>query len=255
MNDADTHIYLSPHRDDVCFSVGHLAGRTGGELINGFSRSRHIDIPLELPADPDARISVITELRRQEDMRFASAARLSRHDLDMPEPPIVGLKPFDLTELFAEVGALSARLVPLLLELLPGRADPECASLYCPMGIGGHRNHLSMLLAIRRAYQKLAQRCTLFLYEDLYYASDASERRTGLAAAIKLFEGFELSPCVTVLDAADAERKMRWIGLYASQLAGPPQIARFTPASGLASGPHEIIWRVSAPRTRSRKGP
>jgi len=115
------------------------------------------------------------------------------------------------------------------------------------MGIGGHRNHLSVLLAVRGAYEALGRRCAVFLYEDLHYASDARARQRGLALAAKVFAGAELSPIVVALDPPAAERKMDWIGLYASQHARPPRLTDFTPASGLSPGPHEIVWRVSRP--------
>jgi len=242
------HIYLSPHHDDVCFSVGHLASETGGALVNAFTQSVYVAARMDLPADPDARLAAITELRRQEDLRFCSAAGLTRHDLGLPEPPVLGLNPFDLTGLTEEVDRLSTKLIPCLLDLLPGGSDPQSAALYCPMGIGGHRNHLSMLLALRQAYEMLGRRCAVFLYEDLHYASDAGTRERGLALAAKVFTGFQLSPIVMALDATATERKMRWVGLYASQHAQPPRVTDFIPASGLSPGPHEIVWRVSWPQ-------
>ena len=241
------HIYLSPHHDDVCFSVGQLASQTGGALVNVFSLSLYVAARVDLPADPGARVAAITDLRRQEDLRFCGAVGLTRHDLGLSEPPVLGLQPFDLTGLTAEVDHLSAKLIPYLLDLLPGESDPHSAALYCPMGIGGHRNHVSMLLAVRQAYEALSRRCAVFLYEDLHYASDAGTRERGLAFAAKVYAGAPLLPIVIALDAPAAERKMRWVGLYASQHAQPPRLTDFTPASGLSSGPHEIVWRVSRP--------
>lgn len=239
------HIYLSPHRDDVCFSLGHLAGRTGGELVNAFTVSGYVAVPMDLPKNPAARVAMITELRRQEDVLFAAAAGLRRHDLRLSEPPVLGLGPFDLTGLDVEVEDLSARLIPYLLNLLPDEDGPEGAALYCPMGVGGHRNHVSMLLAVRGAIEALSRRCNVFLYEDLHYASDAGARQRGLALAARAFAGAELSPLVVPLDAPAVELKMRLIGLYASQHARPPRLAAFTPASGASPGPHEMIWRVA----------
>jgi hypothetical protein len=241
------HIYLAPHHDDVCFSVGELASQTGGALLNAFTISRYVAAPVDLPDEPDAQVALISNLRRQEDLRFTGAAGLARHDLGLSEPPVLGLKPFDLSGIADEVRHLSARLIPLLLDLLPRGGDPRRAALYCPMGIGGHRNHLSMLLAVRGAYPALAQRCAIFLYEDLHYASNARARQQGLALVAKVFAGAELSPIVMALDPLATERKMRLVSLYASQHAQPPQLTDFTPASGLSPGPHEIVWRVSRP--------
>ncbi|MGO8713624.1 MAG: hypothetical protein ACLQUZ_16490 [Rhizomicrobium sp.] len=213
--------------------------------MNLFTRSRYVAVDLELPTDDEAQVEAITRLRRREDELFAGTARLTRHDLGLSEPPVLGYKPFDLANLTAEVAALSQRLMPCILALLPGEGDPHGAELYCPMGIGGHRNHLSTLLAVRRAYDWLRRRCTVFLYEDLHYASDFGVRQVGLQRATQLFAPSRLTPIVMPINADDCERKMRLIRLYASQHASPPRFDKFTPASGLASGLHEIVWQLA----------
>ena len=238
------HVYLSPHYDDVCFSLAHLACGQGGKLVNLFTLSRYVAVDMKLPADDSARTEIISRLRQQEDQLFTEAARLARHDLGLWEPALLGHGPFDLTNLEVEVAALSARLMPCILSMLPER-DPRTTSLYCPMGIGGHRNHLSTLLAVRRAYEELRHRCTVFLYEDLHYASVARARQEGVQRATRIFAGSLLSPTVLPINSDDAERKMRLISLYASQHAHAPRVVDFTPASGIASGLHEIVWQVS----------
>lgn len=241
------HVYLSPHYDDVCFSLGHLACRAGGYLMNLFTRSRYVAVDMELPAEDWARVEVISRLRRREDQLFAEAAQLTRRDLGLWEPALLGREPFDLTGLEEEVAALSSRLIPSLLSILPREGESPTASLYCPMGIGRHRNHLSTLVAVRRAYDSLCHRCTVFLYEDLHYASVLHARQAGLRHVAQLFAGSLLSPTVLPIVSGDVERKMQLINLYASQHARPPRVADFTPASGIVSGLHEIVWQVSPP--------
>lgn len=239
------HVYLSPHYDDVCFSLGHLAGRQGGTVVNLFTLGRYVAVDMTLPADDWARVEVISQLRHREDRLFTEALGLARRDLGLWEPALLGHGPFDLTSIEVEVAALSARLMPCIQSLLPDEADPRGIGLYCPMGIGGHRNHLSTLLAVRSAYETLRDRCTVFLYEDLHYASAPRARQDGLQRAARVFAGIELSPLVVPIASGDAERKMRLIGLYASQHAHAPRLADFTPASGVVSGLHEIVWRAS----------
>ena len=190
-------------------------------------------------------MEVVSRLRSEEDQRFVQAAGLVRHDFGLSEPPLLGLGPFELTNLEVEIAALSAKLGPYLLALLPSQGDPDQARLYCPMGIGGHRNHLSTLLAVRGAFDALRDRCTLLLYEDLHYASVPRMREVGLRRAARIFAGTRLSPIAVPVHSQDAERKMRWVSLYASQHAHAPRLMDFTPASGMASGLHEIIWQVS----------
>jgi hypothetical protein len=245
MWNGSMHVYLSPHNDDVCFSIGHIASRFRGDLVNLFTRSCYVAVNIELPSDEEERIEVISQLRRQEDQLFTEAAGLVRHDLGLSEPALIGYDPFDLTDVKSEAGALSERLIPFLSSMLPGEGDPSAASLYCPMGIGGHRTHLSTLLAVRNACDDLSRRCTVFLYEDLPYANDPRARQDGLRRAATVFAPTQLSPIVFPIDSDEAERKMEFIRLYATQHRCVPRIVDFTPASGRADSLHEIVWKVS----------
>ena len=242
---APMNLYLSPHHDDVCFSIGNLAARLGGEVWNLFTISRYVGADMDLPPEGPERVAVVSRLRWREDEAFVRAARLAHRGFGFREPRLVGHDPFDLTDLAPEVDMLTARVVPRVLDLLPSDGDAEAASLYCPMGIGGHRNHVSTLLAVRGACEALSRRCAVFLYEDLHYASVPHVREAGLQRAARVFEGYGLSPIVKPLSAEEADRKMGWIGLYASQHTHTPLARDFTPASGLDAGPHEIVWRVA----------
>ena len=239
------HIYLSPHHDDVCFSLGHLASRQGGEVVNIFTRSDYVGADMALPVAPEERIAAISALRLKEDLAFVQAAGLARHDLFLEEPSLTGFGPFDLSGLHAAVTRTADRLIPVLLKLLPPDGDPRLAALYCPAGIGGHRDHISTLLAVGRAHGELRERCTLHLYEDLHYASMPREREAGLQRAAKVFSGMTLSSTIHAMSENESLRKMQLIGLYASQHDTPPQPQKFTPASHLTKSMHEIVWTVS----------
>lgn len=237
-------IFLSPHADDICFSLAGLAERTGGTLVSIFTVSNYVAAPLALPDEWEERIATVTALRRAEDIRFADAAGLARHDLALSEPPVTGWGAFDLTRLDEEVTLLARQLVPFVLGLASRDGDPRPA-LYCPMGIGGHRNHLSVMLAVRRAIVVLSSACDLFLYEDLHYASRAPVRQRGLGIARQVF-GDALTEAIPVpLDPGAAARKFQHLSSYASQHHEAPRLADFTPASGLCDLPHEIVWPIA----------
>jgi hypothetical protein len=240
------HIYLSPHHDDVCFSLGHCASRQGGCVVNIFTRSDHVAVSLPAPSDPALRVDFISEIRLREDEAFVRAADLDRYDLKLEEPSLIGFRPFDLVNLGAAIARTSETLIPFLFELLPSGVDPRTVNVYCPIGVGGHRDHLSTLISVRGAYDRLSTRCALHLYEDLHYASVPSAREAGLQRASELFAGQSLSSTVHFLSAGAAARKMRLVGLYASQHPRGPQPSEYVPASGLTSELHEIVWRVAA---------
>jgi len=241
------NVYVSPHNDDVCFSLGALASQQGGELVSVFTVSDYVAAATPLPRDRSERIAAVTALRRREDESFAAAAGLDRHDLGLAEAPVRGRAPFDASSLERDVEDVGACLVPFLWTLLPAGSDPTTSSVYCPMGIGAHRDHLCVLAAVRRAFKILQRRCALYLYEDLHYASAPDVRGAGLARARRLFADAELTPCVVRLDSRAAALKLQWIALYASQHAHVPRSADYVPASGSEPEPHEMIWRV-APR-------
>lgn len=236
-------IYLSPHHDDIGFSLGHTAQRSGGALVNLFSRSSYVAADMALPADHEARIAAVTALRRKEDELFAARAGLTRHDLQLSEPPVRGISPFDLDDLRPHEADLSSRLVPLLLSLMLISGEVR-TRLYCPMGIGGHRDHVCALLSVRRNFDVLSAHGGIFLYEDLHYASNPQARKQGLEQAGRVFQGFELAPVVRGMGPKAARRKMEAVSGYASQFNGPPRAEQFIPASGFA-GLHEIVWEVS----------
>ena len=238
-------IYLSPHHDDVCFSLGHLASRQGGEIVNIFTRSQYVALNLPLPFDPEERTEAISAIRLQEDLAFMRAAGLNRHDLALEEPSLIGYQPFELANLETAVARTSKRLIPFLLGLLPSGGDPRAVNLYCPMGMGGHRDHLSTLLAVRGALDQLRSRCTLHLYEELHYASAPRAREAGLKLAAQIFAGADLAPSLHVMSANEAACKMQLVGLYASQHPETPQPAKFTPASPLRPTLHEIVWHIA----------
>lgn len=237
------HVFLSPHHDDICFSLSAVARQSGGVLINLFTRSNYTEADLSLPQEPLAKIEQVTALRQQEDEAFAALAGLIRYDLGLSEPPVRGISPFDLSNLRAHEQELSSRLMPLLSTLFEGRVAGTRVQLHCPMAIGRHRDHVGTLLSIRRNLDWIHRFCDLNLYEDLPYASVTTNRTDGLKVAKRVFEGFGLSRMVRRLSPEEANCKLADVALYASQHSVRPTAAKFTPASEL-SGAHEIEWRV-----------
>jgi hypothetical protein len=240
------NIFLSPHHDDICFSLGHLARHRKGELVNLYTISHYVADMGKIAGDLAARIAFITDLRRKEDLLFVASTGLRRHDLGFSEPAVAGRQSFSIDGVNKDADDLSEKLIPYLLALLPDGSTPDTANLFCPMGIGGHRNHLSTLLAVRNADAVLSARCTIFLYEDLHYASKADLRRAGLTRARGAYPNKKLSYLTIPLSDQDVEQKMKRIAFYESQHPHAPHISDFTPASALSPQPHEAVWRISA---------
>ena len=225
-------VFLSPHHDDVAFSVASFSeGHGGDRLINVFSTSGYSSKALGLPSDA----AFISKLRNLEDDRFARAAGLSRINLGESDSPLRGHDPFDAADREREAGHIRD---VLMRELAPRAGQTGRPRLFCPSGIGGHRDHLLVRDAIIAAYPTLARNFHVAFYEDLPYASNHARRLAGVESLKRAAAFLDLTRFVRKTDA----RKLDLISVYASQFAEPPtDLSEFCPADG-SGEPHEAVW-------------
>lgn len=233
---ADNNIYLSPHYDDIAFSLGaRVAEQPGGRLINLFTRSGYV---AGTPVDhwPDAQtIDRVMVLRRAEDTTFSERYRLERLDLGLDEPPVRRRSPWDLGGLQDDIAQARAPLAGLLGALPPG------ARVFCPAGIGGHVNHLAVRALVIELLPRLAGRVEVLFYEDLPYAASSRTRRRGIVDLRAALQGRVLRRQTWAASPA----KLDALNCYPSQLAEPPtSLRRFSPRTLWPIGRHEAVWRV-----------
>lgn len=232
---ADNNIYLSPHYDDIAFSLGAwVAARPGGRLVNLFTRSGYV---AGTPTDhwPDAAtIGRVGLLRRDEDTAFSQRYQLDRIDLGLDEPPVRRRTPWDLGGLADDIEQARAPLAALLTAL------PSGARIYCPAGIGGHVNHLAVRAVVVELLPELFGRSVLF-YEDLPYAASSRARRRGIADLRAALKGKRLRRETW----ASSLRKLESVNCYPSQLAeSAASLRRFSPRALWPIGRHEAVWRL-----------
>src|SRR5262249_32759380 len=152
----------------VCFSLGGIAIRTGGHLINVFTESQYT---VNTKDDfSKATIKRVTSLRRSEDELFFSRCRMKETAVHWPETPLRGYNPFDGQQRTAELAKFGPQLLELLRAIRKGRAKRK-PWLFCPMGIGGHRDHLLIRDIIVTYLSELEAFFRIGFYEDLPYAS------------------------------------------------------------------------------------
>lgn len=241
-------LYLSPHVDDVCFSLGnYIAGRGAGLLLNIFTQSSCIPNRAveeagrihELPAQ--ARAVTITALRRKEDLYFAAKVGLHAVYCNLPEAPNRGHDPFDASCVDDDTAQYAAAImdhIRTLFPMTPGRAP----TLYCPMGIGGHLDHLVVRKTVLDNLIELRGLYDVVFYEDLHYASNAAKRRQGL---LDFFARVApKKPWRKALPVKDHQKKLELVGIYLSQIQYPPvKPLDFTPATRAPYNPmHEAVW-------------
>lgn len=205
-------LYLSPHRDDIAYSLaGRLlcaaASRSAGVAVTVFTRSNFAPY-----ARPGLGIAAITRLRGAEDAEAYRALRLRSLSLPFAEAPLRGYRTVDA--LFVDdavamrdpaVGALVRHLTTLNAMLRP-------RAVYAPLGIGGHVDHLVTRVAAQAAF---ASRCEVWLYEDLPYAGELDARAYGTELARRTGRA---RPALTPNGAWLAD-KLRVLAGYTSQVA------------------------------------
>ncbi len=231
-------VYLSPHCDDIAFSIGRFAQARGrGRLVTPFSRSSFT----ARPGLSDLSVERVTALRQAEERRFAETCGLVPDHFDMPEAPLRGFQPTDHEKAAGQALALGPEILPRLLALGQERSAAARPWLFVPAAIGGHLDHAILLLLVAANRAALERRFRLAFYEDLPYAVWHEARVEGLQRFRSLFGLLGWRRCSFPL-GADAAAKLELMNLYDSQHARPPAIAEYSPECRPPQPPHEAIW-------------
>jgi hypothetical protein len=232
-------VFLSPHRDDTCFSTGMLARMLNGTILNCFTVSQYTVATVN---DFSAStVESVSRLRREEDRRFIKSCDLMEVDFGWSEAPLRGLEPFGQKRDPEAVRMFFANaIVRELLLIAQNTAGQEC-HLFCPIGIREHVDHVIVRDSILDSYEILAKWFELHFYEDLPYAAHALHRE----AALRRFLNHDFTCYYRrwhVCLEGEEEQKLALLKLYPSQFEHYPQdLANFTPAvDGLP--PHEAVW-------------
>jgi LmbE family N-acetylglucosaminyl deacetylase len=231
-------VFISPHFDDVCFSLGALAAaRRAGVVLTVCSQSKHVENYSAMPADPQELARAVSSLRCAEDAHFAERCGLRQVCLGLAEATLRGRKPFDAAMAAVDLPLFEQPLIEALVALRREQASVR-PWLFCPTGIGGHVDHVAIRLAVVRYLRELSTQYKIGFYEDLPYASRLRRRLRAVAALRANTPG--LRRRIVRVDAGD---KLALVRLYASQFATPPSdLKRFTPALLRPAAPHEAIW-------------
>ncbi len=234
-------VYLQPHSDDICFSLGGLAERRRrGVLLTALPISGYVPLG---PGQRPPSAEIVTQTRMQEDRAFSQACGLEARFLAIPCGSSAGYGSFDLDRLDENLERVKAPIQAELLRLAAESGSPERSWLFCPAGIGGHVDHVAILKAIVEDYDRLSERYRIAFYEDLHYASNAKARKVGIARLRQIATVRRLRRRSLSLGAGGGVRKRALINLYPSQFLEPPRnLKSFTPAVWPWSAPHEAIW-------------
>lgn len=245
------HLFISPHRDDVCFSLaGAVQLIGGGHLINLYTQSKYTAHPSLALLPQPLNSSTVTALRDREDLEFAARMNLERHELDFQDADARNLSwnfdgsETDTIEAMNQAEHIAAQLLHLFGELGKKHQD-EILTLYCPMAIGGHRDHVATLMAVQKLINMpWGQKHRWFFYEDLPYASWAHEQTIGIDRFLQIMNYHPHKKTCLKLDRQGINRKMALVNIYASQHESPPRFHEFICRNSGMLGPHEGLWHA-----------
>lgn len=163
----DKIMLLSPHHDDIAFSLGGMIAmyHTQGisyYLVNIFNKTCY--------CLPDFETKDINEQRNIEDDRFAKRFGLIKTNLGLSDSSVLGHTAHSET-----ISSPSDIRRPILIRELNSifkHVEPD--RIFCPIGIGGHIDHRMVkevcLEMFRGSYNNLV------FYEDLPYAYDCNPK-------------------------------------------------------------------------------
>lgn len=237
------NVYLSPHHDDIAFSLGAwVAAHPGGVLINLFTRSAYVAGAAKSTPSPQ-EIETISALRDAEDAAFASRHALRRINLGAAEPRLRGRRSRNPAGVQDDCAQIRPALSALLVELAAGG---QPLRVFVPAAIGSHSNHLATRTVALEVLSRQARGVPFCFYEDLPYASDWRVRRRGLAD-LKRALGFALQR--EWFPAGNG--KLDAINGYPSQHAKPVSgLGKFSPAALWPPVRHEALWSFRSGSSR-----
>ncbi len=232
-------LYLAPHSDDVCFSLGDLARRRrAGTVLTIFSASRYASGP----AGRLGTAAEITRIRLAEDAAFAAACGVAAVSLGLEDAPLRGRHPFRLDSVGERAREIETPLLTAIEAQRRRHPDEERPWLFSPAGIGGHVDHVAVMAVVAHHLELLLPYYRVGFYEDLFYAADAVSRSGGLTHLADRTKPHALVRRQWPIDVA---QKLRLLHLYPSQFDTlPTAIGDFSPPASLGPGAHEAVWVV-----------
>jgi hypothetical protein len=215
-------IYISPHFDDVCFSLGGLASEIRrGLLINLFTHTCYVENPNVV-----CNKNKVSELRSDEDLKFVKKCNLTRFNFSFEDTSALNISPYDLSKIEDEIKMVSNQMIPFLMDANKGS---EKAYLFCPMGIGFQRNHLSTYISILNNLDLLRGKYELIFYADIPYAINPARLDRGLNLFNRITHKYRKNINYYDLTETDNSKgKIDLVNIYQSQHAKEPDIENFS---------------------------
>lgn len=158
-------ILVSPHSDDVAFSLG-------GALLQDYFHGPFLMVTVFTKSNfsPCIKIfdsEIISKIRHLEDVEFADRLQIKFQSFSFSEPPLRG---YSRRDIFANNDPASDPIYTEVYHALSKLIRScECELIVSPMGLGNHIDHIIVCNICCRIARE--NNIKIVFYEDLHYAS------------------------------------------------------------------------------------
>ena len=193
-NEAEGAYLLSPHFDDICFSLASFSYRLKrGKIFTLFSWSANIvneKIKFIVGAHNlkggteafDYSVGLVSRLRLTEEKDFCRDIAFDLALGCFVDAPLRGRHPFkdSIQNALEDTKIFSEKIRAILESIAHPKSNQAKPLLLCPIGIGNHIDHLIVLNVIVQNLDPIRAKFRVGFYEDLPYASKSQNRQVGI---------------------------------------------------------------------------
>ena len=200
-------IYLSPHYDDIAFSLSSFI-KPNSLLIDVFTISNYIE-----NQNYNSKNISVSNIRENEEKLFTLFNNLNFIKLDFYDRGMQG-NPFSFYYNVPSSDNLERTLMNKIKSLAKTNKK---LTIYCPLGVGKHYNHLQIFNIIQKNYEELLKKFKIKFYAEapyLSYKNNLYNRKRNL----KLwFSEHNIKEYKSELNSVQIEQKIKNLMYYKSQ--------------------------------------
>jgi hypothetical protein len=225
-------IYLSPHFDDIAFSLSSFI-KPDSLIINVFTISNYIE-----NLNYNSKNLSISEIRETEEQLFTSVNRLHFIKLDFHDRGMFA-NPFSFHYNVPNDDNLEQTLMHNIKSFI---RTNERHTIYCPLGVGKHYNHLQVFNIIQRNYEELQKKFEIKFYAEAPYLSYKNNLNNRKRSLKQWFALHHIKEYKHKLHPAQVKRKIENLMCYASQFVDSSESIILSKLTKNESTMYEIIY-------------
>lgn len=198
-------IFVSPHFDDICFSLDGFINKIKNfdkEIINVFTRSSYIRRMKLICSDQNFKEDIVSKIRDNEDNNYLNQYNfLNKRNLDFKD-----CGNFDKDK--------KEKLKSILMESITNTEEPI---LVFPMGVGLHHDHVKVFETCCELIEENKYKFDYIIYEDLPYSHVKKDRKNRVKQLDEFIKKHNLFYHKNYLNRTDIKNKCNSIMFYETQ--------------------------------------